>query len=105
MVFSMWWIYFKRPMVDSLTPETAFVFGYVHYFVFASVAAVGACLAVLVDVVQHHAHIGAAYGACCSWSAADEHLPARRSPGVHSLARPARCPLRCRRSSWWSRCG
>ena len=57
MVFSMWWIYFKRPMVDSLSRESAFVFGYVHYFVFASVAAVGACLAVLVDVIEHHAEV------------------------------------------------
>jgi low temperature requirement protein LtrA len=57
MVFSMWWVYFKRPMVDSLSRETAFLFGYAHYFVFGSVAAVGACLAVLVDVIEHHAHI------------------------------------------------
>ena len=57
MVFSMWWVYFKRPMVDSLSRETSFVFGYAHYFVFASAAAVGACLAVLVDIVQHEAHI------------------------------------------------
>ena len=57
LVFSMWWIYFKRPMVDSISRETAFVFGYVHYFVFASVAAVGACLAVLVDVIEHPAHL------------------------------------------------
>jgi low temperature requirement protein LtrA len=57
MVFSMWWIYFKRPMVGSLSSSTAFVFGYVHYFVFASVAAVGACLAVLVDVIEHHAEV------------------------------------------------
>ena len=41
MVFSMWWIYFKRPMVDSLSRETAFVFGYVHDFVFASIAPSG----------------------------------------------------------------
>src|SRR4051812_45579359 len=52
MVFSMWWIYFKRPMVDSLRPETSFVFGYVHGLVFASIAAVGASLATLVDVVE-----------------------------------------------------
>ena len=57
MVFSMWWIYFKRPMVDSVSSSTAFVFGYGHYFVFASVAAVGACLAVLVDVIEHHAKV------------------------------------------------
>ena len=56
-VFSMWWVYFKRPMVDSLRRETAFLFGYVHGFVFASVAAVGACLAVLVDVIQEESHL------------------------------------------------
>ncbi len=57
LVFSMWWIYFKRPMVDSLHPETSFVFGYVHGFVYLSTAAVGACLATLVDVVGHEAHL------------------------------------------------
>ena len=57
LVFSMWWIYFKRPMVDSLRKETSFFFGYVHGFAFASAAAVGACLAMLVDVVEHHARI------------------------------------------------
>ncbi len=57
MVFSMWWIYFKRPIVDTVRQETAFVFGYSHYFVFASIAAVGASLAVLVDVVEHKAHV------------------------------------------------
>ena len=53
LVFSMWWIYFKGPVVDEITRRTAFVFGYAHYFVFASVAATGATLAVLVDVLQH----------------------------------------------------
>jgi low temperature requirement protein LtrA len=57
LVFSMWWVYFKRPMVDSLRRETSFAFGYVHGFVFVSTAAVGACLATLVDVVEHHAHV------------------------------------------------
>lgn len=55
-VFSMWWFYFKRPMVDCLREQTAFAFGYGHYFVFASVAAVGAALGALVDVAQHEAH-------------------------------------------------
>jgi low temperature requirement protein LtrA len=58
MVFSMWWVYFKRPLVESLTPQTSFVFGYVHYFVFGSVAGVGACLATLVDIVQDGADVG-----------------------------------------------
>ncbi len=58
LVFSMWWIYFKAPVVDEVTRRTAFVFGYAHYFVFASVAATGATLAVLVDVLHHDAHLG-----------------------------------------------
>jgi low temperature requirement protein LtrA len=58
LVFSMWWIYFKVPVVEEITRRTAFVFGYAHYFVFASVAATGAALAVLVDVLQHDAHLG-----------------------------------------------
>jgi low temperature requirement protein LtrA len=58
LVFSMWWIYFKTPVVDEITRRTAFVFGYAHYFVFASVAATGATLAVLVDVLHHDAHLG-----------------------------------------------
>ena len=57
LLFSMWWLYFKVPMIDSLTPRTAFAFGYGHYFVFSSIAAVGACLAVLVDVAGHGAHV------------------------------------------------
>src|ERR1700712_4461012 len=57
MVFSMWWIYFKQPMVDSLRPETSFVFGYVHGVVFASIAAVGACLATLVDLLADKAQV------------------------------------------------
>lgn len=56
LVFSMWWIYFKRSMVDSLGEESAFFFGYAHYFVLGSVAAVGAALAACVDLVQHESH-------------------------------------------------
>ena len=58
LVFSMWWIYFKAPVVEEVTRRTAFVFGYAHYFVFASVAATGATLAVLVDALHHDAHLG-----------------------------------------------
>ncbi len=69
MVFSMWWIYFKRPMVDSLRPRTSFVFGYVHGFVFASIAAVGACLATLVDLVEGKAHVATSdRGYSCWWA-------------------------------------
>ena len=49
-VFSMWWLYFDRPVHHLLVSNrVAFVWGYGHYFVFASAAAVGAGLAVAVD--------------------------------------------------------
>jgi low temperature requirement protein LtrA len=59
-VYSMWWVYFDRPVHDLLTTfRKAFVWGYGHYVVFGSAAAVGAGLAVAVDQVTHHAKIGA----------------------------------------------
>ncbi|HET9269810.1 MAG TPA: low temperature requirement protein A [Vicinamibacterales bacterium] len=58
-VYSLWWIYFDRPAHDLLrTMRRAFVWGYGHYFVFASAAAVGAGLGVAVDRVGGHAAIG-----------------------------------------------
>jgi low temperature requirement protein LtrA len=60
-VFSMWWIYFDRPAHDLLTAFwRTFRWAYAHYFILASAAAVGAGLAVNVDVVMHKAHIGPA---------------------------------------------
>lgn len=57
-VFSFWWLYFERPGQEVLTSaRTAFVWGYGHYFVFASAAAVGAGMAVAVDHATHHAEI------------------------------------------------
>jgi low temperature requirement protein LtrA len=49
-LFSMWWLYFDRP-ADRLLPSTrtAFIWGYGHLPVFASVAALGAGLALAVD--------------------------------------------------------
>ena len=60
-VFSMWWVYFDRPVHDLLTSfRKAIVWGYGHYLVFAAAAAVGAGLAVNVDYATHHSKIGAA---------------------------------------------
>src|SRR6185503_7221761 len=51
--------YFDRPAHDLLrTMRRAFVWGYGHYFVFTSAAAVGAGLGVAVDRVGGHAAIG-----------------------------------------------
>ena len=50
-LYSMWWIYFDRPVHDLLTSlNRALVWGYGHYLVFAAAAAVGAGLAVSVDL-------------------------------------------------------
>jgi low temperature requirement protein LtrA len=58
-VYGMWWIYFDRPAHDLLTSlRTAIFWGYGHYLVFVSVAAVGAGLAVAIDQRVGHATIG-----------------------------------------------
>lgn len=59
-VFSMWWLYFDRSAGDLLTSQrVAYVWGYGHYVVFSSAAAVGAGLAVSVDHIRHAAHLSA----------------------------------------------
>ncbi|HEY0496539.1 MAG TPA: low temperature requirement protein A [Kutzneria sp.] len=55
-VFGMWWLYFDRPTHYVLTSlRTSIIWGYSHYLVFASAAAVGAGLE---EAVQVHDHIG-----------------------------------------------
>jgi low temperature requirement protein LtrA len=57
-VFSMWWLYFSREEhLDSTDLYRAFVWGYGHFVIFASGAAVGAGFAVVVDVIAHHSAI------------------------------------------------
>jgi low temperature requirement protein LtrA len=59
-VFGMWWLYFAKESHELLTSLRAgIIWGYGHYLVFASAAAVGAGLAVNVDYLTHHAAIGA----------------------------------------------
>lgn len=60
-VFAMWWIYFDRPVHDLLTSiRRAFVWGYGHFLIFGSAAAVGAGLAASVDSVTSHTQTGPA---------------------------------------------
>jgi low temperature requirement protein LtrA len=57
-VFSMWWLYFDQPAHELLTSlKTSIVWGYGHYVIFASAAAVGAGLAVSVDYDTHAARL------------------------------------------------
>jgi low temperature requirement protein LtrA len=58
-VFGMWWLYFAKESVQFLTSLRAgIVWGYGHYLVFGSAAAVGAGLAVNVDFLTHDAAVG-----------------------------------------------
>jgi low temperature requirement protein LtrA len=55
-VFALWWLYFDRPAHGLLTTlRMSLLWGYGHYFIFGSAAAVGAGLGVAVD---HAAHVG-----------------------------------------------
>jgi low temperature requirement protein LtrA len=58
-VFTMWWLYFAKEAERLLTSlRAAITWGYGHYLIFASAAAVGAGLAVNVDYLTDHAAIG-----------------------------------------------
>jgi low temperature requirement protein LtrA len=64
-VFSMWWLYFDHPVHHRLTNlRRSFAWGYGHFFLFASIAAVGAGLGVAADAITGKAHLhGFAEGA------------------------------------------
>jgi low temperature requirement protein LtrA len=51
LLFALWWLYFLEPAGDGLEAHRrlSFFWGYGHYFVFASLAAVGAGLEVAVE--------------------------------------------------------
>lgn len=55
---AMWWVYFAREEhLQGREVKAAFVWGYGHFLIYAAAAAVGAGLALMVDVVNHDAHI------------------------------------------------
>ncbi|MEU3791871.1 low temperature requirement protein A [Streptomyces fructofermentans] len=57
-VFSAWWIYFVVPIHAHLrTNRQSFLWGYGHYLIFASAAAIGAGLEVVVEQTVGKAHI------------------------------------------------
>ncbi|SEF35326.1 Low temperature requirement protein LtrA [Amycolatopsis pretoriensis] len=62
LVFSMWWLYFDRPgharLVRRPTMFTSMSWGYGHYLIFASIAAVGAGLEVAVAYDTGTLHLG-----------------------------------------------
>ncbi|GGJ23346.1 membrane protein [Streptomyces brasiliensis] len=59
-VFSAWWIYFVVPIHGRLRAyKQAFLWGYGHYLIFASAAAIGAGLEVAIEHAVGQAHISA----------------------------------------------
>ena len=59
LVLAMWWAYFKHDStVEPTELRQAFIWGYGHYFVFASIAATGAGLHVAADLTHEEAEIG-----------------------------------------------
>ncbi|MFD9910632.1 low temperature requirement protein A [Streptomyces sp. NPDC059063] len=58
LVFAAWWIYFVVPIHGHLRSNNqAFLWGYGHYLIFASAAAIGAGLEVAVEQAVGKAHI------------------------------------------------
>jgi len=55
LIFSFWWWYFEHPAEEGLrmSRNLAFLWGYAHYAVFASVAALGAGLEVALESTHH----------------------------------------------------
>jgi low temperature requirement protein LtrA len=73
-VFSMWWLYFDMPSEEVVASvrrqfmtrlNSAFVWGYGHYAIFASAAATGTGLAIAADQVAHHSQLTSVEAALC----------------------------------------
>lgn len=57
-LFGIWWLYFNNSVEHQLrNKNTAFQWGYGHYLIFSSAAAIGALVSVNVDVLTDHASI------------------------------------------------
>ncbi len=56
LLFTLWWLYFAEPAGEGLVAhrERSYIWGYGHYFMFASLAAIGAGLEVTVESAGGH---------------------------------------------------
>ena len=59
-VFGMWWTYFDRLDEADVREDNSFSWGYGHYAIFASIAALGAALQVAAESVRHDSELSAA---------------------------------------------
>jgi len=60
LLFTLWWLYFSEPAAEGLVRnrDKSYIWGYGHYAVYASLAAIGAGLEIGVKAVTHHTEIG-----------------------------------------------
>ena len=60
LLFTLWWLYFSEPAAEGLVRnrDKSYIWGYGHYGVYASLAAIGAGLEIGVKAVTHHTEIG-----------------------------------------------
>jgi len=57
-LFGIWWLYFNSSIEHKLRKkQIAFAWGYGHFIIFASAAAIGALVSVNIDVLTDHASI------------------------------------------------
>jgi low temperature requirement protein LtrA len=59
MLFVLWWLYFSEPAGEGLADhrELSYLWGYGHFGIFASLAAIGAGLEVAVESAGHHLEV------------------------------------------------
>jgi low temperature requirement protein LtrA len=67
LLFALWWLYFLQPAGDGLERHRgrSFFWGYVHYAVFAALAALGAGLDVVVHFVGGHSELSSVVATYC----------------------------------------
>lgn len=92
LVFCLWWMYFLVPSADALHHhrERAFPWGYGHVVLFAALAALGAGLEVVADVLKLGLHVGAqgaeAAPAAAAAVAAAVHAPEAAGAAPHGVS-------------------
>lgn len=88
LVFCLWWMYFLVPSAEALHHhrERAFPWGYGHVVVFAALAAVGAGLEVVADVLKVRLDAGAHAGAAVAEGAAAHGVSATYAIGCVAVA-------------------
>src|SRR5215831_9668861 len=65
LVFALWWLYFKHSAAEDIRRSMpwAFVWAFAHYLIFASVAALGAGLQVVIGTLTHSTRVTPSFAA------------------------------------------